>query len=1235
MYKKIIFILISIVAPTIFAASFSSMHISMLQNSLSESFVKSPAIDASIVNYLKQPDFNERDEIPNRQLIIDLASNERISTNHIKELTLVQADFLEDSFLRNLFWTAYIDEEHKITGHKVIDTYLLSAVQEKHRWLLVDGKIRSSLQLKHISIEQILDYDLTPLAIELLYDPRTQNLFLNDDDTINFNLLAQLCYVKVEAADRRELLKQLLQHRYLTVEQLIEMPAVALNFLVNPATYELCIKPNQAIDFELLSGLNYFVMPEISDKESFENLLRILMAMVAQKATQIEQIASLSNLQVNILANMLSLHTSYINPVVNFKALQKIGDYSWRIFANQAIKDLLRDLVITPKQAIALSPAQVKKIEALASTPLQTLEDLLKQRKITQKHINKYQRGSQVNLLTDKLLQQLFFKPDGNIDFMLLDSNSVETIASLVLNEKIKFLLFLGNVTFEQLTSGGNYFSSCQNRIYLLTDPLTRDAFIDDQGKARAELLQNIKLDESHQSINLLLFHEQISIEELVGMECNELAFLNYLIKISGAKYLPVKADGMLDLKLFKAVPNDSFLKNINLYSFGYELEVLGKIIIAMLEGGQLTIQQITTLSKKQLQALSYSEAKDLFHTASGKLDLEKLQHNPCHSIAMLEAIPDRIKRFMDEGKLSAEQLIALTPDQASVLGNEAYRKLFIKSDGAIDFELLSTIPSLRRMRCAAFKRAFIISLLQERKTSFEQLDRLNVLQLQALSNKQLANKLFISKENGRDFIDVAAIERIQTLVQLNTLKTLNQNGLLSGRDEERDPLRFDFTQALELSDDFLARVPNYIADVQNHNLTSADCVAIARELREEFRVRHELVNNDATRETTMRAEAHTLTSYVLKKLKAVYDQSDDFNRDFQQIREYFTLITKQEEANKFSRVLVLEGAANIAEKILPGTIAVQETIVNGVPSLKAYWWGYHGYKTTLDLYDNYIEINDKLHIVNVMRKLRQFKPGIITDDSVLANDLVVIFNISKKQHIAAANRCFNRLIGHECAESMVYVWRAIHDEKRLLGSAEEAVWQFAQGLCEIQRAHNERGDSCDEGAFEFQDNLLTLPDHVSCPTGTHNKLIEKLMRIHTITADVSVGSPAELRNNATNKFFANTLKKINTYLITRVKSIKSLKEKEQFMQTMQLIEAIDNDSKVYDQEFKNRRETPEIIEINAIINQVLEDIFSEYGALAYMNNRSNSHFVELATADCIGRIFSGISIDEINAYFE
>jgi len=1224
MCKKIIFILLLGTAQAIFASSFSSSTENSLLHNI---FIRDPELVVNTVNHLQQPD---TDATLNRKSIKQLIDEEKINTKQVEELTLTQTAFLENPFLQDLFLTARVDEDGKATDHAMIDTNLLSNIQEKDRWLLFDEQIIASLHSGCISIDDILAYDLTPLAIELLYAKETRDLFLHNNGAINFNLLAQLRYIKIENKYNIALLKQLLSHRDLTVQQLIEIPLVALNFLVNPSTSEFCLASDQTFDFELLHKLNYFVIPEISNKQSFDNLLRILMSMLSEKVISMEQITSLSNLQMNILAITLSLHASNANPIINFKELKKINDASREIFTKQAIKNLLRSLIITPKQAIALSPEQVNKIETLASTPVQTLENLLKQKKITKQQINKYRSsGRELDLLTDEILQPLFFNPDGSINFPLLDSHAVRVVTRVILSERVRFLFFLGNITFEQFVVYGETCSPFpQDRVCLLTDPLTCDEFINDDGAVRIELLQNIALHESHHFIRSLLLHKQISLNDLIGIKFDTLLFLNYLIKVRGTKYLPVKADGMLNLEVFKAIPNGSFLKQMFSFEVEHTIMFLGWVVIDMLDNGQLTIEQIIRLSREQLRALSYPETRDLFYTA-GRLDFKKLQHNPCYSIAKLEeGIPERIKRFMSEGRLNMEQFIALTLTQVMALDNEALDKLFIKSDGAIDFELLASMPALQTIQFTTLKRVFVSSLLRERKISFEQYGALNSLQLKALSNKQLINQLFIDQDNGREFVDVASIARIQNLSQLNILKTLNQNGLLSGRNENLDQFHFSFTQALELSDDFLVQVPNYIANVQNHSLTAEDCVAIAHEIREELRARDQLINNDTTRETTMHAEVHALTSYVLKKLKTLYGQYDNFNEDFRQIREYFKLITKQEEDNQFGQVLVLDSTAKAAEKIQPGIIILQQTKLNDHPALKAYWLGYHGYKTILELHDNTIIINDKPHIKNMLDKVQQLKSGIITDDPVMVSDLVVIFNISKKQHIAAANRCFERLTSHGCVKTMVYVWRAIHDKKLLLGSLEDALWQFTQGLCEIQRAHNHP----DEGAFEFPDDLLKGGDVISCPTGTHNKLIEKLMQIHKVTADAVACSPEDLHLNAVKKFFFKTADKINVYLTNRAQSIKNLKnykEKALFMQAIQLIEGVCDDRSVYDQEFKNNQEIPEIITINAIIQQELESIFDEYGELAYMNNRNNPNFAQLASAEYISKMLFGVTIGQ------
>ena len=98
-----------------------------------------------------------------------------------------------------------------------------------------------------------------------------------------------------------------------------------------------------------------------------------------------------------------------------------------------------------------------------------------------------------------------------------------------------------------------------------------------------------------------------------------------------------------------------------------------------------------------------------------------------------------------------------------------------------------------------------------------------------------------------------------------------------------------------------------------------------------------------------------------------------------------------------------------------------------------------------------------------------------------------------------AAKRCLVRLIEVQYVytdtvsnvstrQLLALSWLAIHDEELRIGSLEDALKQFVEGLYECQRGYNLSDTGIDH---------LALSDSHICVAGTFNKLVEKLAGIH------------------------------------------------------------------------------------------------------------------------------------------
>lgn len=106
------------------------------------------------------------------------------------------------------------------------------------------------------------------------------------------------------------------------------------------------------------------------------------------------------------------------------------------------------------------------------------------------------------------------------------------------------------------------------------------------------------------------------------------------------------------------------------------------------------------------------------------------------------------------------------------------------------------------------------------------------------------------------------------------------------------------------------------------------------------------------------------------------------------------------------------------------------------------------------------------------------------------------------EKEAAAAARCFGGITAGDCfftdptsgvptRQLLAFVWCAVHDNIKRTGSLEDAQALLIDGLYEIQRGDNLSEEGVDDGR----------DDYPICPSGTFNKLMEKLNGIHSDVA--------------------------------------------------------------------------------------------------------------------------------------
>jgi hypothetical protein len=104
--------------------------------------------------------------------------------------------------------------------------------------------------------------------------------------------------------------------------------------------------------------------------------------------------------------------------------------------------------------------------------------------------------------------------------------------------------------------------------------------------------------------------------------------------------------------------------------------------------------------------------------------------------------------------------------------------------------------------------------------------------------------------------------------------------------------------------------------------------------------------------------------------------------------------------------------------------------------------------------------------------------------------------------------------------ELLVLTFAAIHDDEQRIGTREDALGQFVQGLYEIQRGYNLSESGIDKKPKE--------PDLPICLPGAFNKLLEKLQTIHPdveirfITKDLAAKKLPTLVNELANDYLSN-----------------------------------------------------------------------------------------------------------------
>ena len=125
----------------------------------------------------------------------------------------------------------------------------------------------------------------------------------------------------------------------------------------------------------------------------------------------------------------------------------------------------------------------------------------------------------------------------------------------------------------------------------------------------------------------------------------------------------------------------------------------------------------------------------------------------------------------------------------------------------------------------------------------------------------------------------------------------------------------------------------------------------------------------------------------------------------------------------------------------------------------------------------------DKEGLEEIIKKVKSFVEG-LSDES---------------EKNKAAKRCVSRITNPDYAYSdqtsqvstkqlLALTFLATQDDKKRIGTIEDACTQFVEGLYEIQRGYNISDKGKDDGGET---------DRLICPAGTFNKLIEKLQGIH------------------------------------------------------------------------------------------------------------------------------------------
>ncbi|EKE26810.1 MAG: hypothetical protein ACD_4C00139G0001, partial [uncultured bacterium (gcode 4)] len=600
-------------------------------------------------------------------------------------------------------------------------------------------------------------------------------------------------------------------------------------------------------------------------------------------------------------------------------------------------------------------------------------------------------------------------------------------------------------------------------------------------------------------------------------------------------------------------------------------------IILKALKEKIIDFNQILQIDYYQAEALKESIILEAFEEKAIDFNQILQIHNSYQTDVLREPL---ISEAFKEKSIDFNQILQIhNRDQADVLKEPAILKAL--KEKLIDFNRILQIDDIS-------KKNFLKDLIHL---------KINILNKKA--------QMFFTNEDGTINYDMFWLLRSQQ--HIDTIEMLIGLQLFK-KDTEYSKNKFTLAQALRLNNIHFRQLPRFVERLKNGSISPDDFIAF-------FENESEFIANIGN-ETTMVSAVIDERKVVTNKLNAQYGNNRNMEIDISEMEEYFNQITKQEQNNTFKKVIILGSDMKFPDKVDTNTIILQQVTLSGQAYVKASWMGYHGYETNLKLHDGNLLIGILPKNIKEALNIDSNMQTEITTSSLI-NDITSKFQLIKKNHVSAATKCFKRLINDpEYKKQLINIWRAIHDESAIKKeSLDDALWIFANGLCEIQRAHNDH----DEGRFEVDDNLLNTPDNISCSTGTLNNLIARLNGIHPIMDNDTYVPIDVLQGRARNQFDTIVTNEINKYLLQMVQDIKNNKDIDELEKLIQCFEEGDINS------------ITNINNIMAIIETAAETIFTQYGKVAYADNKNHSQFTALTDNNYLQNIFTLINThDEI-----